>query len=35
VLGAEQFSPNRSGQQILAGVRAQAPETGQEAAGLE
>jgi len=35
VLGAEQLSPDRSRQQILAGVRARAQEAGQEAAGLK
>jgi hypothetical protein len=35
VLGAQQLSPDRSREQLFAGVRARAPEAGEEMAGIE
>jgi len=35
MLGAEQLSPDRPRQQVLAGVGARAPEAGKEATGLK
>jgi hypothetical protein len=35
MLGAEQLSPDRARQQVLAGIRARAPEAGKEPEGLK
>jgi hypothetical protein len=35
VLGAEQLSPHRPGQQVLAGICARAPQARNEAAGVK